>query len=323
MLKKIGLPPIAWGDGASLPSIDPTGHAVPLVDAPAGFFAVANPDEEGGDVAAGPAMDAHWSALAEKRLFELAGKFDLPGEGIADNLSDGGARLTASDGVQRIEVFRASASWRWTRLSAEAEPPAAAATVPVDAVTKANAFLAARALLDPRAKSVGVSYTEVTLAEPEGGAKSFPIETHVDYRFSWNGLPVFGPGAKMRVTFGHDGEVARIYKFWRDPGGEPAGAGERRPVQGRRHVRKRLRRDAMFARLRRRVRIRIHSAQLGYYAAPPREVLAALLPVVACECTASMRAMPRYDFVRYVSAFRMRAADWESLGPTLHAYVWR
>ena len=38
---------------------------------------------------------------------------------------------------------------------------------------------------------------------------------HVNYRHELDGLPIFGPGAKTRVTLGARGRVLEAYQFWR------------------------------------------------------------------------------------------------------------
>lgn len=52
--------------------------------------------------------------------------------------------------------------------------------------------------------------------DDQGMVERVPIDTHVNFGFELNGLPVVGPGAKGKVAFDSEGEVSLLRQAWRD-----------------------------------------------------------------------------------------------------------
>jgi len=137
-----------------------------------------------------------------------------------------------------------------------------------------------------------------------------PVALHVNYRFSLDGLPVLGPGAKIQVTYGDRGKVVEFYKFWRLPKAEREL--DLLPPEAALEL---LRRDPAFADLREgEARVVFHRARLAHYALPPRESQGCLIPVYAFDGTVSTAQLERYDFVRYVVGVRFTAEDAKQVG---------
>lgn len=279
---------------------------------------------------------ARWEAHAHSRLGALRDTFQMAVKPDAMSATD--ARLVLADPVSTLEVFRHSGAFRWSRRVEGEEDDEVPAVVPKDPTEVANAYLKARGLADARAEPGIVHFTEVTRRTSKGQISTYPIASHVDYLFRVRGVTVVGPGAKMRVTFGKDGEVAEVLKFFREPSPgvddapdrlEPRPVADRlaalgmRVVHDRSHVRKRLRSDASFGRLAGKKTVRVHEGMLGYYAAPPRLQQDALVPVIALGVSTRVPWEPRYQARRYLLACRLLSDDWNSVGHAIHALVRR
>jgi hypothetical protein len=256
----------------------------------------------------------------QKTMAGLKEAFDLKLGAVEE--SDGVLRRF-EDEAQELEIFEASDSWRWTRLPRPEALPEGPAKVPDDPIAAANAFLKAHGLFDERAEAVSVGST--SLASASADAESgFPVETHVHYRFSLGGLPLIGPGAKMRVTFGPDGEVSSAYKFWREPSDDPPPAPSPfRRLMRPEEARKRLSLDPLWAGLPRGTRVSVKRVYLAYYAAPPSVTQETLLPVFAYEGTLRLRDRPSYPFVHMLEAVRVRADEWRATSELVRSLVRR
>lgn len=276
-----------------------------------------------------------WEGHARKTLSALTDKLDMKiGPKAAKETA---ARLITHDGERELEVFRASGAFRWTRHVAGDDKDDVPAVAPNDPVEKARAFLVSRGLWDGRAEAVEVHTTDVTRMTMDGKFTTHAIETHVEYNFRIQGLPVFGAGGKMRVTFGKDGEVAGFLKFFREPSAPrevdsapPEWLAERlsampgpRALHASDHLRRRLRHDRSFSHVCRDKTVSVLDASLGYYAAPPRLSQDALVPVFAFDLRTRMPRRPRYEAMRYLAACPLRAADVERIGHSVFAHVRR
>jgi hypothetical protein len=259
-----------------------------------------------------PTPAPRWGAgpAREREVLALAKRLRLDGK-----VREHAQRFLVEDPRGTLEVFEASGSLRWTRAAAAAGEPPDPGRLPSrdEAAAKAERFLADLALLDGRAQLADVTYGEV-IAAPRGGAPraAYPTEIHVHYRFTLNGIPVVGPGAKIQVTFGTDGQVSEFYRFWR----ETAASLPPLPSYSLREAIALLRQDRAFLQLSpARARVQIRRIFLGYYAGPPRKHQGFLVPVYVFHGTVRTPALRRYDFVRHVAAVRLSRAESLALGP--------
>lgn len=273
-----------------------------------------------------------WEGHARKTLSALHGAFEMKPPVDAAKLVD--ERLVLAEGGRELEVFRPSGAFRWIRRVEGEDDDSVRAEAPDDPIAKADAYLSSRGLADGRATAVGVHETTVTRRTKDGGFVTHAIATHVEYKFRIQGLPVLGPGGKMRVTFGKDGEVAGVFKFFREPGPSAEALldprdvlterlAAMRPLHDMSHLRRRLHQDPSFARVCTKKAVSVRDVSLGYYAAPPRFQQDALVPVFAVDVRTRVKWTPRYSAVRYVSACRHLAEDWDRLGAGVFAHVRR
>ena len=133
---------------------------------------------------------------------------------------------------------------------------------------------------------------------PDARPVTRPVAVQVNFRFELDGLPVFGPGAKVQVTLGPDASLLECYRFWRRPCEERHVA-----ILPPEQAIERLRRDPAYAELPDdRARVVFDEVRLGYLALPPRELQGYLFPVYAFRGTVSTPELERYDHTRYVVA---------------------
>lgn len=227
-----------------------------------------------------------------------AGAFRVRGE-----LRDAGARLVTSDKRGTLEYFRASGSVWWTRTDVRSGEPLDAVLPSEDEALQASrAYLREHLLDDPNLTAPQVGYTMVSRVDPrrlDHDEGEVPAALHVNYRFELDGLPVFGAGAKVQVTFGAPGRPTEALRFWREPVPE-----SQQEVIAPEEAVAMMSRDEAFAQLDGEAVVEFRSVRLGYHARPPREVQPYLTPVYAFSGTVSTRALERYDFVKYVVATR-------------------
>lgn len=243
-------------------------------------------------------------------ITQLAGRL-----GVKGKVEDMGSHMLVRDRRSALEVFLASDSIRWSTLQngkSEA-PPTAEIALPEEASARkeAGAFLR-KHKISTQAASVE-SVTQSVLSRVERRRKTVettPVALHVNYRFALEGLPVFGPGAKIQVTFGNQKRVVEFYRFWR-----ATKADQDLELLRPQAALELLREDSSLADLRAGdAKVVLHRARLGYYALPPRESQGALIPVYAFDGTVSTPELERYDFVRYVVGVRFTPEDAKQVG---------
>jgi hypothetical protein len=249
----------------------------------------------------------------EERAQAVAERFGLYG-----NLLDMGSLRVIRSRHNMLELFNASDSIRWTQTLRKSTEASYAPRLPEEgqAVELAHHFLHEHDLFDDSADLKSVTYTELSRIERgQQEAETFTIAVHVNYNFTLAELPVFGPGAKMQVTFDHPENVAEAYKFWREPVEDRV-----MDVMPYERAVERFQHDQAYTDLREsRARVEIHHVQLGYYALPPREVQGFLIPVYAFTGTVSTPALEQYDFTRYLVAVDLAAEDMKRQGALFRA----
>ena len=248
-----------------------------------------------------------WSAA---RLARLQAAFSMKA-----SLEEAGPFYLARDRRSVLEVFQASDSVRWSLLEPDLEGRRGEFAAPSEAqaMRTADAFLAA-AGLDGGARSSGVSTVEMGTSR---GAKAEPefrtTALQVNYRYSLEGLPVFGPGAKAQVTVGAKGRVGMAYRFWREPKMVDA-----LPTVEPGEAMQRLNSHAMFAELSERTaRVTIESVDFGYFAMPPMDVQGHLLPVYLFRGVISTPDLERYEFTKRVIGVRLEVRQLKDSGITV------
>jgi hypothetical protein len=220
---------------------------------------------------------------------------------------DSGSRIVVQDRSAVLEIFDASGSIWWTRNVRRRSEPSKSATFPSEreAIAKANAHLKALGLADTRAKPVSVEYTE-TMYEKDTEKEPVKATTdqHVNYHFTLDDLPVWGPGAKMQVTFGYDLAVTEVLKFWREPKKERTTI-EFMPAKMAVEI---FRNHEAFSDLSdRTAKVVVDDIAVGYYTLPPREIQACLIPVYRFKGSVSTQHLERYEFTKHVIAVEITA----------------
>lgn len=220
-----------------------------------------------------------------------------------------GPRLVIRSSSSELEIFRTSDSLRWSMIDKRNQEPDEPVELPDDqtAVSRAKAFLDQHGLADSRAHNDSV--TESHHSRIGKGNKvlvNYPVAKHVNYTFRVDELPVFGPGAKMQVTFTSERKPVQTYKFWR----EPTPGKSLQTISYERAV-DLIRSHPTFATMVRadQARVVFKRAQLGYYAFPAREPQGMLVPVYAFDGSVHGPEGENYTFSRYVTAVALSSEE--------------
>jgi hypothetical protein len=136
--------------------------------------------------------------------------------------------------------------------------------------------------------------TESHQTQDSSESLSFHVARHQEFPLSLEGLPVLGPGARLRFSFDSSG-LKEAFLFARKPSME-------REVG---ILSKEIAKDRLLEAFNRVGEgVRIERWCLGYYALPPRESQDFLVPVYAFEGTITTDRLQGIRFVRYVQAVK-------------------
>jgi len=222
--------------------------------------------------------------------------FGLPKEGSHEN-----GRTVFRDAASRLHVYYGSDSLWWAHdklTNFETQADAAGLPGEKDAPLHAAREFDRLSLDAAAATLASVNYAEFAVQKGNEKPQSFRTAVHANYRFELDKLPVFGPGAKIKVTFAGGAQLAQVIYFWRKPS-----SGESMKTISPEEALNQFQRDPAFFRLNEsEAVIDIHSIRLGYFALPPAEFQRYYIPVYAIDATTKTRELPRYDFRRYVCA---------------------
>lgn len=221
--------------------------------------------------------------------------------GMDAEFADRGLWHVARTEDRVLEVYAASQSFRLTTRTGDSELDRAAERGLPEDEARARAEDYLRPFLPDAARFAGsrVSEAEVLVSEgPDTEPRRFVTGTQVSVRLSVEDVDLVGPGAKMQVTLGPDGEVTAAYRMWREvtrvgsaPGLDAARLAER------------LGSSPMFASLTDgTARVEVESVVAGLLCVPPTEHQPVLHPAVAVRGTVSTEAAPGLGFVTYLSA---------------------
>jgi hypothetical protein len=220
-----------------------------------------------------------------------------------------GPRLVVRSSTSELEIFRTSDSLRWSMIDRRNEEPGEPVKLPADqeAVSRASAFLDQRGLADARARMDSVTQSQHSrIGKGNKILVNHPVAKHVNYTFRIDELPVFGPGAKIQVTFTNEKLPVQTYKFWREPT-----KGKTLNTISYDQAVELIRKDPAFATMVRagKARVVFDKAQLGYYAFPARERQGMLVPVYRFDGTVHGPEGEHYEFSRHVMAVALSPED--------------
>lgn len=173
-------------------------------------------------------------------------------------------------------------------------------------------FLKKNDLLLENAAINSVTHTTV-VASAENSKKTdeYNTEVHVNLNYTLEKLPVFGPGAKTRVSMTDEKTNSGVYHFWR----EPKALSKPRPIIMPDLALEVFGKNFRFADLKSDTdRVNIKQVELGYYAMSPTDMQNYLVPVYQVKGVINTKALPQYEFTHYVVAVKYREDDVKSMG---------
>lgn len=267
-----------------------------------------------------PALSAaNPAAYLQQRLNYFAQKLGFPS---SDDATDYGDRITLEYKSRVLQIYKGSdAIWYYDRdLTASANPLFAQNLLSEnEAYTEAAARLQQLGLDDQDAKFQGVGITTAVIrTSPGGPAQTLKTEVKAQYAFQLKTLPVFGPGAKIKVGFANGKNLSDLVYFWRnpvDPAVTTSSPIVTKPLRSLWWLQiklawcKGLFRQAFlhFS------KVRMNPPELGYYAAPPYVAQQYYFPVYKISGTIKIKSMDAFPFTYFVLAARMTALERKDL----------
>lgn len=172
----------------------------------------------------------------------------------------------------------------------------------------------------------GVSRATVAVSV-EGGSEIREVgdsEVQVLFGFWLGELPVFGPGAKIKVSLVEGGQVSSVLWYWREPIDDRAAP--RLPVLPAGPTAESLARSRRYAGLPDTdAQVTLNSIRLGHYALPPFEMQKFLIPVYETTGVEETRLLGSRDIRLYVPAVRISNRRVKEMGivpePDLNRYL--
>jgi len=244
----------------------------------------------------------------EQRARHWARIFNVHGE-----IVDLGQSYVIRDEQGDLEIFHASDSLWWTDVPAMNREPQGPVNLPgeEEAIAIANAFLQSHELFDDSCRVEAITYAEAgRIVTEEIEPELFRVAMRVNYTFSLEGLPVWGPGAKIGVTIGAENRVIEVFKFWREPVEDRAF-----PLLNPEAAARLLMKDAAFAQLKEgEASVKYHHFQPGYYALPCMECQAFLGPVYQFSGTVTTPARKETPLLRHVIAVPLSTEEMKKVG---------
>jgi hypothetical protein len=218
---------------------------------------------------------------------------------IAASAADSGLWLLARDDRAALEVYRASSSFRYSRLDLDGEGRDGIAGVPEKgaALDVGQEWISQYGPEGVRAELHSVTEREVLISQRPDEVRQLIVGLDVNFRFSVEGLPLFGPGAKAQVSVHPSGEVTGAYRFWREV--HAVDAAPTVPVE---QMRERFASSPLFVDLTDDVaHAHIDSARFGWLSLPPSEPMGIL--VAALELRGMVYTEDHtYNFISFVGA---------------------
>ncbi len=203
---------------------------------------------------------------------------------------------------------------------------------PRSAVIIANDFLAEKNLLLPNSQLVSHSYSTVRSQKIDNKViqsgclwplkknprkerieriDEYNTEIHLNYLYTLDDLPVFGPGAKTRVSLVDSQTVSGVYHFWRNP----LRTSEKRKLLSPEFALEVFCKNPRFADLKEdSARVLITEMDYGYYALPPRVAQKYLLPVYIFRGSVSTETIPNYEFNLHMVSVKYTDAEVKEFG---------
>jgi hypothetical protein len=237
--------------------------------------------------------------------------------GLEGAMKDLGDKLSITDKNRSINLYSASDSF-WFQdddFFASEKRPAEKLPDEKTAIELATRFFKSNELLLPSAAVHSVSYTTVAVNGPDSDkVDEYNTEVHVNFRHSLEELPIFGPGAKSRISLAGSQTTSGVYQFWRNP--QPLK--ERRELLNPELSLEVFLRNFRFAQLKTdAAKATVDNMTLGYFALSPTAVQNYLLPVYRVTGTISTEALPEYNFDHYIVAVKYTEADVRSMGVSI------
>ena len=235
--------------------------------------------------------------------------------GVGGKSTDLGDKMHRSEKNKSLSIYQASDSfWYQDDDLFATENKKFSKTLPDKKTAKEAAlqFLKTNDLLLPEAEVNTVTYTAVAVNKADTTIiDEYNTEIHINLRYSLDKLPVFGPGAKTRISFVDEKTNSGVYHFWR----APMPLKEKRKIITPELAIEIFSKNFRFAQLKEDAsKVIIKEMQLGYYAMSPADVQNFLVPVYRVTGVVNTEAHPTYNFTHYIVAVKYTEDDVKAMG---------
>ena len=244
--------------------------------------------------------------INSKSYFDQKLKYLAKVFGLRSKPQDMGSMFLIEDKKSQLEVYKTSDSFWWTnKAHAYSEKSVPEEILPDDitAVEVASDTLTKMQISIENAVLGQVNHTELlTISKPVQAFRKGRTAVHVNYTFELDGLPVFGPGAKMQLSFVSKEKMSEFVYFWREIRADE----EKVELISPEKALDKLMADKRFSKLsKENASVQFHRINLGYYALPPFDYQKSLIPVFQVKGTVRTSNLEKYEFTHYVLA-----GDW-------------
>jgi hypothetical protein len=231
---------------------------------------------------------------------------------IKGDLKDQGSSVVIRDKTNVLEIYRPSDSFWWfDEHSANRETTPDGSILPDDeeALKIGQEYLEKVGFTTNYSKVASVTRSSVAQL-PESGklAQEIHTEVHVGFSFTIDDDPIFGPGAKIRVSMVEGGRISSVLYFWREPqrgDGEEQSLRAINPEEALTWLTREPRFDHLTAD---QIRMTVETVRFGHYAVPPFRFQRFLIPVYEISGLTESRVLGRRNFTFYTPAVDLSAA---------------
>lgn len=245
----------------------------------------------------------------ERRVEQCKDRFRISG-----NAEDLGTKVVIQDRSKVLEIYRPSNSlWLTDKEFAYREKISENVTLPDAEAAKEIALeYLANLELDMRYANVDSIKRNhaITSLNGEGNPNDLVTEVHVNFSFKIGDYPIFGPGAKIKVSIVEEGRISNLIYFWREPS-EDRYIRINHPIEALETFKD----SSEFAKLNaEQAQVSLDRMRFGYYASPPFDFQRFLIPVYELKGVEETPLLGMRDVTNYIPATSFSAEVIRTMG---------
>lgn len=224
---------------------------------------------------------------------------------------DHGERWLSMNEENALELFTVSDSlWYINRLMSLQEKATGKLPTNEEAKRFSDQWLAQNAFMSNEVRFTGYSQATSKNGTQQGKTEEQVTELHVNYSFELDKLPVFGPGAKIKISFSEKDKISDFLYFWR----ECHKIGEAK-VMSQEMALEIFTKNFRFAQLKpETASVKVDKMELGFYQFSPDILQKQLIPVYRVKGNVTTEFLPEYLFTHYIVAVKFTPEEAKAQG---------